>query len=448
MVIIDFANWAEWDRQRTQFMVGEDNFADLQILTTGDASGFHYFKDSSSNQLVKEFVLERRPRTLTYCVVTLIGRDDKFEPRLFLKKDALTNKRWEEAQEQIENVEEHLLVKAAVNLDKAHENFWRLVSFLTSFKEIAVPGKPMVIVEEEATGLVSLLEKGGKAKVLEVVKAAVGGELTETDVRLLVDRKAALEEFERLIHEDGYIACVITDTSARGEEDVWQKFFEKHPWIFGYGLKLIAAEGLGNKLEQVTRASNAFNHGGDRVDGLMATKGLIQSLMFVEIKKASTDLLPRAHYRTGAYPPSSELSGAVAQVQATTHQAIEQLGRGPLHRPIGEDGFEQDVVGTVRPRQVVVIGTLDQLRADGSINIHRFRSFELYRRSLVDVEVITFDELLARARFIARHDETAKPASDVASSNPASTVERNDDHMPWEQPWDESPPPSDDDVPF
>jgi hypothetical protein len=33
-------------------------------------------------------------------------------------------------------------------------------------------------------------------------------------------------------------------------------------------------------------------------------------------------------------------------------------------------------------------------------------SFELFRRSQLGVEVITFDELLARARFIAETDET------------------------------------------
>lgn len=137
----------------------------------------------------------------------------------------------------------------------------------------------------------------------------------------------------------------------------------------------------------------------------MATKGLIQSLMFTEIKTASTDLLAATEYRSGVYRPSSELAGAVSQVQTTAHRAIRMLE--DLHRPTDREGWSQKVVGTIRPRQVVVVGTLGEFRREDDVNRDRYRSFELYRRSIDDVEIITFDELLARARFIAQHDETA-----------------------------------------
>jgi hypothetical protein len=88
----------EWDRTRKQFVVGEDDFADLELNPTNGGSGFHWFYDRARGRLVTEFVLDRTPQTLTYCEVKLIAKGDAFEPRLFLKKDALTNKRWEQAQ--------------------------------------------------------------------------------------------------------------------------------------------------------------------------------------------------------------------------------------------------------------------------------------------------------------------------------------------------------------
>lgn len=421
--------WKEWDRARKQFIVGDDDFADLEFNPTDDGSGFHWFYDRARSRLVTEFVLDRTPQTLTYCEVKLIASGQTFEPRLFLKKDALTNKRWEQAQEQVKNTETHLMVKAAVDLNKAHENFWRLVTFLTSFENITVPGEqlPLVVADDQIEALVDLLKDAQRGNVLEAVQVATGGDLTESDFRLLRDRKAALNEFERLL-ESPYIQARVADTSARGDEDVWQTFFEEHPWIFGYGLKLIAAEGLKDKLEQATTGATVFDPTGDRVDALMATKGLIQSLMFTEIKTAATALLAAKEYRSGVYQPSRELTGAVSQVQTTAHRAISMLE--DLHHPTDREGWSREVIGTIRPRKVVVIGTLGEFRRDDHVNRDRYRSFELYRRSTDDVEIITFDELLARAGFIAQHDETA------------------DDWPSKEQRTTPSQPPPTDDVPF
>jgi hypothetical protein len=45
--------------------------------------------------------------------------------------------------------------------------------------------------------------------------------------------------------------------------------------------------------------------------------------------------------------------------------------------------------------------------------VPRFRSFELYRRHTWRPEIITFDELLQRSRFIVEHGpDTASPKND------------------------------------
>ncbi|MER6209289.1 hypothetical protein [Streptomyces sp. NPDC001642] len=44
---------------------------------------------------------------------------------------------------------------------------------------------------------------------------------------------------------------------AAGPEAVWQGFFEENPWIFGYGLNLVAGEPLDDgKLERITTGAN------------------------------------------------------------------------------------------------------------------------------------------------------------------------------------------------
>lgn len=58
------------------------------------------------------------------------------------------------------------------------------------------------------------------------------------------------------------------------------------------------------------------------------------------------------------------------------------------------------MVATVRPRQVVVSGRSTEFAVGGSLNPEKLSSFEFYRRSILDTEIITFDELYERARFI------------------------------------------------
>jgi antiviral defense system Shedu protein SduA len=53
----------------------------------------------------------------------------------------------------------------------------------------------------------------------------------------------------------------------------------------------------------------------------------------------------------------------------------------------------------VRPRSFLIIGNLKDLRRQGGVHREKYESFELYRRNLYEPEVITFDELLARAEW-------------------------------------------------
>jgi hypothetical protein len=48
----------------------------------------------------------------------------------------------------------------------------------------------------------------------------------------------------------------------------------------------------------------------------------------------------------------------------------------------------------------LIVGDLSEFQTDVGINENKFRSFELYRRNTARPEILTFDELLERARFI------------------------------------------------
>ncbi|MGN4007392.1 Shedu anti-phage system protein SduA domain-containing protein, partial [Cronobacter sakazakii] len=56
-------------------------------------------------------------------------------------------------------------------------------------------------------------------------------------------------------------------------------------------------------------------------------------------------------------------------------------------------------------KSFLVVGNLSQFSSDNGINHDKLRSFENFRSNLIRPEVITFDELYERARFIVAFSE-------------------------------------------
>lgn len=90
----------------------------------------------------------------------------------------------------------------------------------------------------------------------------------------------------------------------------------------------------------------------------------------------------------------------MAQVQKTTHKALRNIA-SDFHKRYSAAGVSlREGIAAIKPRQVLVIGNLKELTDNGDINPEKSLSFELYRKSINDVEIITFDELYERAKFI------------------------------------------------
>lgn len=235
-------------------------------------------------------------------------------------------------------------------------------------------------------------------------------DVNSVDILVLGERKLALAEFERLLTDDAYFE---TCKGTGGAEKVWQDFFEKNQWIFGYGLNYCLNTSLeGAKLERIVRGHD-FVHRGKRVDALLKTKGLISTLSFGEIKTHKTELLKSTldAYRPESWAIGGELAGGIAQIQRSVEVSIRNLQskiemKDAQGNPTGEKVFLH------RPKSFLVIGSLAEFCTDKGINEDKYSSFELFRRNLVDPEIITFDELFERAKFIVASGE--KPDVPVA----------------------------------
>jgi len=290
------------------------------------------------------------------------------------------------------------------------EEIDRLISFLHLLQSATVAGEGRFRIEESEIDQYTVSDSALRKLISlrpTLVRQIVESELTTEEVTALAYRKAQLEVYERLLRDGAFADRYRSDHGLRGEEAIWQHFFQKNQWILGYGLTYIFASALSDgQLEQATTGHSV--HGpGKRVDALLRTSGYVSSLCFVELKTPGTHLTRDITYRPGVWAPTAELAAGVAQVQKTVHHAVEQI-RSRLATtddaglPTGEISY------LYHPRSILIVGDLREFESLNGISQERYGSFELFRRNVSSPEIVTFDELLERARHIVTAGESAQ----------------------------------------
>jgi Domain of unknown function (DUF4263) len=299
-------------------------------------------------------------------------------------------------------------VKTLVSLDR--ESSASLIELIRNLDHIPADGEISVRVDDALVrdlfatpgSLVSVYRRDP-----ERFRRLITDDVSARDLIAISHRRQQVKKFRNLLFDKDFF-----DREAgqyQREEDVWQKFFESNPWILGVSLtgQLVTKWGH-DKLEQVVAGASIAGPG-KRADALLRTAGRIRSMAFAEFKTHRTKLLEEKPYRPGCWAPSKHLAGGVSQVQITVDRAVEEIG-GRI-ADLAADGTEVPGHFTylIKPRSFLVIGMLQDFIGElGGHDPKRFHSFELYRRNLVQPEVITFDELLAKAEYLVEAADTAE----------------------------------------
>ena len=287
------------------------------------------------------------------------------------------------------------------------EEIGRFCEFLANIQSVDFKTRAKVNISDEELRKIALTTHQAKTFVTEnqeLFAEVLKSEVTTEDLIAVGFRKKQLSVYENLLSNKIYFDDLKKKKNCTNE-GLWQKYFEKNPWVFGYGLGYIFLSSLDDrKLEQVVQGHSVDSHG-KRVDALMKTKGIISNLCFIEIKTHTTELLESKPYRSGCWAPSRELVGAIAQVQGTVASAVENLSSkiNPNDKegnPTGEEIFNY------QPKSYLVIGSMDEFVTNNGVNKDKLRSFELLRKNTSNPEIITFDELYERAKFIVHHNQS------------------------------------------
>lgn len=181
------------------------------------------------------------------------------------------------------------------------------------------------------------------------------------------------------------------------QEKHWQTFFEQNKLV----LSMVFSRPVELLHTQFHAKPTTLTGAGAQIgDFLFGELG--QALAIVEIKKPGTKLVQGNAYRGAeVFGPSAELSGAITQV---LHQQSELRQRWPQLTQDTESlrPWKSDVI-----RCVVIAGSTP------SESVKR-RSFEVFRNSCKDVEVVTFDELFNKLKLLHKYlSPTETPVDDV-----------------------------------
>lgn len=178
----------------------------------------------------------------------------------------------------------------------------------------------------------------------------------------------------------------LEDNLENDEEKFWQDLFKQHPNI----LSTIIPSVVHIIEDQPYFGGKAIDNKGGTIGDFLYKSGT-NNVSIIEIKTPSTDLLG-TEYRNDVFCPSKELSGSIIQIRKQKDNLMKEydhIRRKSLIKGKDFDAYD--------PKSYIIIGNSSKL------NSIELESFELFRNSLKDIEIITFNELIEKLKIFQKY---------------------------------------------
>lgn len=277
------------------------------------------------------------------------------------------------------------------------DEFARLLDFLTQIKFVDLSNEDNFQIEDISTkpGPKAIIDASDRG-IIERVKGmtdtqrngllhALQQSLTNEEINILLGRRQGLQEYEAHMHLGDW-----TETE-------WQDFFEREEWVFGYGLDYRVMRQFGR--EMTVGAGGSNNQDKPVIDFLMS---FTDYTVLVEIKRPDTPIFKASRGgRAGTWGFSPEFMSAISQLIEQKAEWLSFAQTGEHYNKLGTEALK---ARTRNAKSILVIGSRDEFQRSGKPRDAAVMrdTFELLRREARSIDIVTFDELLERARFIAR----------------------------------------------
>ena len=175
------------------------------------------------------------------------------------------------------------------------------------------------------------------------------------------------------------IKLEIESNLCNGDEEFWQKLFTDNQWIIS---ELISVPITIFSKKAYYGGKNIHNRDGNLGDFLYKNQ-LTGNVVIVEIKTPNTKIMG-SKYRNNIYSVTEELTGSINQLLKSKDQLLKEY--------FVLNGSSDEKFNIFEPKCVLIVGRFDKINAD------QITSFELFRNTIKNVQIITYDELLQKIK--------------------------------------------------
>ena len=237
----------------------------------------------------------------------------------------------------------------------------------------------------------ALLRDGGEELIAQLL---TDGAVTGKDLVNLGYRREQVGNFREMLSCPKALRDWAQDhnVTSAADEAIWQAFFERNKWIFGLGLDYRFNSLL--QREANVGEPDLSGRGSPKSDFLLSDS---RFTVLVELKTPDAPIFANRSNRAGTWSLHHQLTESVSQVLVQKAELIGSMTNNTKFLKSGVPVTEE----TADPKTYLIYGTWPE-SAQGSERdaVARRRTFELYRRNLRNIEILTFDELLERAQFL------------------------------------------------
>lgn len=254
---------------------------------------------------------------------------------------------------------------------------WELSFFIDEVKKISINDKNIKVIRKKTNTwmsfnffLITVAYSNSESKSIhELLQNAVQKIINYCDkVEEKIDSKERIRKIIDIWENEKY----------NKEEEFWQNFFTANSWIISHSLSepeiLFTSKAyLGGK--------SLKNQGGKIIDFLFQSQ-ITENLTLIEIKTPNTKLIGES-YRSN-HSISKELTGSIIQLLDYKETILKSVSQ---HKEAIHESFE-----LFSPKMILIVGSTESLSKE------QLYSFELLRREMKNVEIITYNELFKKIK--------------------------------------------------
>jgi hypothetical protein len=397
---------------RFYFDLTTQSIEKLMLSETNAKDKCYIHNKNNKNDIYNGFILDKNSKTMIICETSFYKNKDthRYIPRLIFRKVDNDFKQKETT------ISKDIII--SFNDSQKALKFWILINFLKNFKDLVDSNDFEKSYKVIKNNFIAEFEtKSQNDKVLEISQIIKKANISSQDIFnaiLLRERQTNLEAFKGFLNNEtreGQIFFELykqkKNIQKQGEEVVWHHFLKHNDWIIGLNLDikfisdLISEQKIGNE--------NSEGRNSPKIDLL----GKISNFtVLIELKTSNTKIFTEIKANTARSNTWNFSSNFIDGVSQCLGQKFSFDKSYEYKDFIDENGdlIDKRKIRTIDPKVIFIIGNRSQEFPldNNQNNIIKNDTFERFRQNNKHIEIITFDELYERAKYIISQSDNIK----------------------------------------